>query len=332
MKLRKITFSVMLAVAMMLPAGVAMAAPSVQIQTPVDGTIIRGIASTDFVEDKLDIVFIIDTSGSMGMNRDGPGGITRMEAVQQATLSVLNNFNSSVINVGIVEFSTAGFGGGGSRIVQSLTNDYNAVENAINGLQTGSTTPMGEGINFARQDFADNGRSDAGWIALLLSDGYSNCCIDPIDQATAAANEGITINTYGFGDPDEDLLTEIADLTGGTYLSVDTSNIDNIFDAGIDSEVDLDRVELTDGTDTWLADITSQIGQLWTWESPVSGMVGYPETTFTATAYWSDQSTAEDSVTVYCEGQPPVPEPTTMLLLGSGLMGLVGFGKKRKKK
>ncbi|MEJ2104431.1 MAG: PEP-CTERM sorting domain-containing protein [Ignavibacteriaceae bacterium] len=34
----------------------------------------------------------------------------------------------------------------------------------------------------------------------------------------------------------------------------------------------------------------------------------------------------------YTSGQNPVPEPTTMLLFGAGLLGLAGFGRKKFKK
>jgi hypothetical protein len=50
--------------------------------------------------------------------------------------------------------------------------------------------------------------------------------------------------------------------------------------------------------------------------------------------FWPDQG-AISHVSLYGgegEGTPPVPEPATMLLLGSGLVGLAGFGRKKFKK
>jgi len=46
----------------------------------------------------------------------------------------------------------------------------------------------------------------------------------------------------------------------------------------------------------------------------------------------STWSTARYGLGNFVEGTTSVPEPSTLLLLGSGLVGLVGYGRRRLKK
>lgn len=143
------------------------------------------------------------------------------------------------------------------------------------------------------------------------------------------------------------------------------SNINNDFGVGIGifRDPDWDGPDAGHALTVWGYDIVNnELMGIWVTDSDDNKYVsdyspGPPDdtldylplsyTSFTNNGYWFiDQSYAGNSdwwigyvggLDMYSSGGtgpggPPIPEPATMLLLGSGLVGLAGFGRKRFKK
>lgn len=99
-------------------------------------------------------------------------------------------------------------------------------------------TDIGEGIANATEELVSNGRANADWVQIMLSDGNYTGGLDPIQAAQNASAHGIKIYTIGLGnDANAALLQDIAAQTGGSYYyAPDSDGLEAIF-SGIAKEI-----------------------------------------------------------------------------------------------
>lgn len=172
----------------------------------------------------IDLILLIDRSSSMA--DDCPwwawwctGGIND---AKEAAKSFLEYLYFEKDRAGVVSF------GSSARLDRGLTSNKGLVIAAIDAITAPywpiQQTAIGDGIALANQEFQNNGRAEAEWIQILLSDGKSNTGQNPLAAAQDAADENIMIYTIGLGDDaDEDTLKQIASMTGGKYYYAPTS-------------------------------------------------------------------------------------------------------------
>ena len=197
------------------------------------------------------VMITFDVSGSMAATDLPP---TRMDTARTIASTIVERQPAGVV-VGLVAFSDAGIA------VHAPTSDQADILAAIDRLTPARGTSVGQGlvsaldaIEKARADTpADvysnrsappaeapapvEPASDASTVIVLLSDGENNERPDPIEMAQEAADRGIRIVTIGVGSAggadldldgfkvhtqlDEAALTQIAELTGGSYHRAD---------------------------------------------------------------------------------------------------------------
>ncbi len=160
--------------------------------------------------DQTTIILTIDVSGSMRSRDIAP---SRLEAAEAAALSFIQHQKGST-QFGLVAFSTI------AEIIQSPTNDQEALQAALESLTVGRRTAIGSGILKSIDAIAEVDQNVAPSttdtsigpaptpvphgdyapdIIVLLTDGVSNTGPSPLEAAQQAADRGIRVYTIGFG-------------------------------------------------------------------------------------------------------------------------------------
>ena len=195
---------------------------------------------------------------------------------------------------------------------------------AINSLTAGGGTNIGSGITESVNTLLAGNTAGRTMMEVVLSDGFGSYS----GQAAAAYNNyGIITHTVGIPGHNATLMANIANDGNGVYTNVsDLSQLEAIFDGTAGNLVGLDYidVELPDGT------ILSNIAfdGLGNFILP-DWAIALGAQTFTATAYFKDGQVLSAALTLNGRDCQQVPEPTTIALLGIGLLGLAGVSRKK---
>lgn len=203
----------------------------------------------------IDIVLTLDISTSMKAEDLKPN---RLEAAKNVAEDFVNKRISD--RIGLVLFARQSF------TMVPPTLDYDLLKRLLADVEMGVVedgTAIGMGISTAVNRLKESKAESK--VIILLTDGQNNSGeIDPVTAADLAVSYGIKIYTIGAGtrgtapypikDPifgnryqnvevniDEEMLTQIADMTGGAYFrATDTEKLDEIY-----TQIDeLERTEI----------------------------------------------------------------------------------------
>ena len=196
-----------------------------------------------------DVILLLDSSGSMKTNDPTPGlcGPTpcRIAGAKQyvGTLTApdrvaIVDFDSCTRLTRLVVVScnsATGYPSSTTGVAHHLyatghngDPNYAEAQTDLDLIDASGGTNYGTAIQLANNEFIAYGDRSHAWAMILLTDGLNNpTSWDAVarSEAQRAASLGIVIYTIGLGsEPDDALLQEIADITGGTYYRAATAS------------------------------------------------------------------------------------------------------------
>jgi uncharacterized protein YegL len=172
---------------------------------------IRGSGLAQSITFPQDVVFCIDSSGSMTSN--DPHDLRK-----DAAKSYVDDLRIPDRGC-VVDFDNVATLVGNDH----LGSDYVQIKNNIDTIDSLGGTAIGAALTLAIDELITFGDPTHIWIIILLTDGATSDEALCYQEAARAADNDIKIYTIGLGNAvDEQLLTHIAETTGGKYYPAPT--------------------------------------------------------------------------------------------------------------
>jgi predicted ribosomally synthesized peptide with SipW-like signal peptide len=163
-----------------------------------DGDNVLDLEEGGVEEAGVDVMLVLDKSGSIGSGTKAQNLKTGAKALVDAL--------GPTDQVGLVTFNTS------ADQPADLGTSKSQVKSDIDAISNGGSTDIAAGISKAQTELANEGRTDADPVIVVLTNGEDNTGNNPVTVANSAKNAGTTIFGIAYGSGAD--LTTIQQIAG----------------------------------------------------------------------------------------------------------------------